>query len=157
MLVLDWQQCIISLPHTSCSSTTQEKQAQITRVSALSDAGAGGDRTCWCRRGQDKSRCWVDGDEVLEPREQLVSPHSALFCPGIEFPLHQNSQEPRSVMRAVQDKQEWACPHPDANTDSKHCIQCQLGFVHRLDKAQTPNPASLSRLDPDHEAQFWFW
>lgn len=115
-------------------------------------AGAGGDRTN-PGAGWMEMKCWSPESNWYLPIQLLP----ALFCPGIEFPLHQNSQEPRSVMRAVQDKQEWACPHPDANTDSKHCIQCQLGFVHRLDKAQTPNPASLSRLDPDHEAQFWFW
>lgn len=102
-------------------------------------------------RGQNISQCWVD--EVLQPRELLLPPIQllpALFCAGIEPPLSPPPEQPTcTVMRAVLDKQEWACPHPDANTDSKHWIWCQLGFMHRLGKAQTPNPASLSRLDPD--------
>lgn len=103
-----------------------------------------GDRTYpsagWMKCCSPESYCYPPFSS-FQPFSVQVS---SLLCH-----LHQDSQEPRIVMRAVLDKQEWACPHPDANTDSKHWIWCQLGFMHRLGKAQTPNSASLSRLDPD--------
>lgn len=146
---------VLSVCHTHPAPAIPRKnQTQITRVSAMTESGAGGNRTCWCWQGTEHT-------PVLEPREQLIFPHSASSSPFLSRYQVSSVTSTRTakstMMRAVLDKQEQACAHPGANTDSKNCIWCQLGFIHRLGKAQTPNPPSFSRLDPDRVAWFWFW
>lgn len=63
-------------------------------------------------------QCWVDGEEVLEPREQVISPHSAsssTFLSRYRVSSVTSTRRAKStVMKAVLDKQEWARLHPGA-------------------------------------------